>query len=445
MAIILFYFLVYTIEGVTFFQYNSTVFSPCYDKQIQYRSLIISYFTLFSIYLFHDPYANFLSFCLINFLYLILINHLSIFTALFHTFVIVASMNLCEVIFFMFFSQISYHYSEGNYLIKDYILATVLSKLLYFFILYFISHHVIKTNETHKYKHKEHSVLYIVPVMSTCIVFIYLHICTTVKLTQTANYLISISAIFLLFINVIIFGLYSDMQKKSAAFTQMQIQLQKEADFAEYYKTLIEQDEQQKILLHDIKNHLQSIASLNEQHDTEKISAYLTQLLQSQDLKTSVRMCDNELLNAILCRYSRICVADRIDFHVDVRSHCIDFVSSDDLTALFCNLLDNAVESCRKSTSSFLELSVSKRENTNFCVITMENSSRINPFSGHDGQLITQKKDPSRHGFGLKSIQRITSKYSGELRTYYDTEHHSFHIIIMLKDYSSVYASTRFS
>ena len=113
------------------------------------------------------------------------------------------------------------------------------------------------------------------------------------------------------------------------------------------------QDEKQKVLIHDIKKHLNAIASLNEQHDSEKIAAYLTHVLGSSELKHSVRVCDNDLLNALLCRYQKICLTQNIALHIDIRSKCIDFVTYDDLSVLFGNLMDNAVESAEKTVNPF--------------------------------------------------------------------------------------------
>ena len=81
------------------------------------------------------------------------------------------------------------------------------------------------------------------------------------------------------------------------------------------------QSENQSILIHDIKKHLQSIEMLNEEKDHEKISLYIQQLLLSSELKERSRICDRELLNAILSRYQRICSERNITFHADIRQH----------------------------------------------------------------------------------------------------------------------------
>ena len=75
----------------------------------------------------------------------------------------------------------------------------------------------------------------------------------------------------------------------------------------EYYKTLFTQNKNQRILIHDIRNHLTSIARLNEQNDHEKIRQYLNSLLNSPALQNSAYVSDNEMLNSILCHYIKLC------------------------------------------------------------------------------------------------------------------------------------------
>ena len=124
---------------------------------------------------------------------------------------------------------------------------------------------------------------------------------------------------------------------------------------------MLSQNENQSILIHDIKKHLQSIKLLNEKNDSDKINAYIQQLMESSDLKETSKICDNEMLNAILCRYQRQCNEKHIVFHADIRSGTVQNIYQHDLTSLFCNLLDNAVESADNIPDSFIELTVQKK------------------------------------------------------------------------------------
>ena len=78
----------------------------------------------------------------------------------------------------------------------------------------------------------------------------------------------------------------------------MQLLLQKESDSVEYYEMMLSQNENQSILIHDIKKHLQSIKLLNEQKASDKINAYIQQLMESSDLKETVKICDNAVESA---------------------------------------------------------------------------------------------------------------------------------------------------
>jgi sensor histidine kinase regulating citrate/malate metabolism len=127
------------------------------------------------------------------------------------------------------------------------------------------------------------------------------------------------------------------------------------------------------------------------------------------------------------------CTDSHITFHVDIRSGTTDFIADNDLTSLFCNLLDNAIAAASIIPDSFIEINTSKREKTSFVVITVINSCRKNPFLHKDRQLHTDKTDKSRHGFGLKSIRKTVNKYHGNMQMYYNDDTLTFHTIITLK------------
>lgn len=253
------------------------------------------------------------------------------------------------------------------------------------------------------------------------------------EIKSPLNYLLILSSFFMLLINILIFGLFEHIKQKNSEIAELTLQNQRDADSVEYYKALVSQDDKQKVLIHDIKKHLNAIASLNEQHDSEKIAAYLTHVLGSSELKHSVRVCDNDLLNALLCRYQKICLTKKIALHIDIRSKCIDFVTYDDLSVLFGNLMNNAVESAEKTVNPFIELNVFHKENNNMTIITLIDSCRVNPIDKNGNLLPTKKPNPQFHGFGMRSIENIVKKYNGEMTFYFDDPTKTFHTIIMLR------------
>lgn len=294
--------------------------------------------------------------------------------------------------------------------------------------------YLFKGQQKYSQQHDNSTLLLIfIPITTIFIMLTFVGISEIFLLTPVLNRMISLSAIFLLTTNLLVFGINQYNQKKTLEYTEMQLLLQKETDFTEYYKMLLSQNENQSILIHDIKKHLQSIELLLTKNECNKAISYIQQLLLSSDLKETARICDQELLNAILSRYKRHCDEKHISFHADIRSGSTEFLSDNDLTSLFCNLLDNSVEAIFNIQDPFIEINTSKREKTPFIVITVINSCLINPFTNSNGTLSTRKSDKHKHGFGIKSIRKIVSKYHGYMQMYYNPETLSFHTVITLK------------
>lgn len=104
----------------------------------------------------------------------------------------------------------------------------------------------------------------LIPVSSIFIMFTFLAIGETSAFAPPVDFMVTICAVFLLMVNLLVFGIYQYNQKKSQEYTDMQLLLQKESDSAQYYEMMLSQNENQSILIHDIKKHLQSIKLLNE-------------------------------------------------------------------------------------------------------------------------------------------------------------------------------------
>lgn len=84
-----------------------------------------------------------------------------------------------------------------------------------------------------------------------------------------------------------------------------------------------------------------------------------------------------------------------------------------DISSLFGNALDNAIESTGKIADPekrLIHLAVSRQKG--FLCIRIENCYE-GDLQFADGKLQTTKQDTRYHGFGLKSIQATAEKYGG--------------------------------
>lgn len=368
-----------------------------------------------------------------NFVFLFTQYCLNTYSAFFHSSLLASVMILCEVMVYYIIRYFSPHFFEKGENFHFLAIFAIFSKLMFFTVIYIILHFLKGLQNRDEQQDKSAFLLASVPISSVFTMITFTKISDSCSLSPILNWMLTLSAVFLLAINLLIFGIEQHNRKKNLEFTEMQLLLQRESDSAQYYEMLLSQQENQSILIHDIKKHLQSISMLNDKSEHDKIKEYIHGLMQSSDLKEMSRLCDHEMLNAILARYGRQCLDRHIAFHTDIRSGIIDFIADTDITSLFCNLLDNAIEAAECVPDSFIEISVCKREKTPFIIITVINSSRNNPFREQSGRLITRKSNRRKHGFGIKSIQKTVAKYQGDMQMYYNQESLTFHTVITLK------------
>ena len=426
------YFFSFLIEGIVFWNYVSILFVPKYSTKIRFVYLSLGFFILFLFSLHNIFRLNCILYITVCFLYLTLFYQTKWYYALFHSTLFEVLTAVCEL---PAYSILSTFLTSANLRAADFhlkLLFAVISKTLFFAVMSALLLWLKKRQKPFLQYDKSVFFTILIPFIAQIIVLILFAVCDSPSMTATQNRLITINAFFLLIVNLLIFGLNQYNQKKHLEFTEMQIQLQKEHDSAEYYKMLIAQNENQRILIHDMKKHLQSIALLNEDNQNEKIRAYINQLMQSSDLLEFSKICDHKILNNILCRYKKVCNDLHIAFHADIRSNTTTFLSDSDVTSLFCNMLDNAVEASNHIKDSYIEITAAQRKHTPFVIITIINSCAGNPFSPN-GELVSSKQNPQAHGFGIKSMEKIIHNYNGNIQMYYDEETSTFHTIIMLK------------
>ena len=355
------YFFSFLIEGIVFWNYVSILFVPKYSVKIRLICLSLGFFILFLFSLCNLFWLNCILYITVCFLYLIFLYKTNWYYALFHSLLFEIITGACELPVYSFLSTFLSATNDpiSNFHLK--LLFAVISKTLFFAVMSLLLFWLKKRQKPFLQYDKSVFFTILIPFIAQIIVLILIAVCDSTAMTATQNRLITTSAFFLLIVNLLIFGLNQYNQKKHLEFTEMQLQLQKEHDSAEYYKMLIAQNENQRILIHDMKKHLQSIALLNEDNQNEKIRAYINQLMQSSDLLEFSKICDHKILNNILCRYKKVCNDLHIAFHADIRSNTTTFLSDSDVTSLFCNLLDNALEASQRIKDSNIEISATQR------------------------------------------------------------------------------------
>ena len=427
----LLYLFTYLIEAVALYYYCSSLFISKLSVKITCSIYVLSYLSMYLLSFFKSVPLNctvtVLSTCFI----LCLVYNVKFYKSLFHSVIITGIMSLSEIIIIALFSNFNNYTLLENQNVTYLTILAITSKILYLLCLKLISSIMPVRLRTTQYKSTSAILLTIISMISLYIAATLTMFVLLIKMPITFRYILSSCAVLLLISNILFYYIHQHILKKNYEFTDMQIQLQKEYDMGLYYKTLFSQNENQRILIHDIRKHLTTLSDLNSKKDYIHIQKYLDTLLHSTALRASVQVSDNEMLNSILCHYLNLCYEKDISMNTDIRTNSLSNLEYADLTSLFGNLLDNAIDSCDNIPKSVIDLSISKPQ-TNVSLISLINTCITPPVFDANHMPISQKENKQYHGIGMKSIQKIVNKYNGNIKVYYEEEKHLFHTIIMI-------------
>lgn len=430
-------------EACILFVYTSKLFTPKKTLPQQIICLAVAYAALVLLQQAQISILNIVGFFISTGVFLYICYDVTVPETFLHTTLITIMMCASEILVTMIVSQYSLHFYQQSDFLHDLLILGCLSKLLYYIFIILLIIFFSKRNTSSCVVPKGSIWLLITAFISIVFTMLLIFICETYTVTSSMKTLILLCTALIILTNLIIFFVYSYMQRQSMDYIDLQLRLQRESDNAAYQRQLAEEDENQKILIHDIRKHLRIITAYSEARDYNRLTAYVNEISASDALRPGIRSCDHPLLNSILSRYKRQCQEYGIDLHTDIRARSIDFLSDSDITSIFCNLLDNAVHAASQAacpasetslTQAFIELNITINETVSLTLIILVNSCQTNPFP-----TIKARKNPhaGEHGFGLVSIRKTVEKYGGNLQMYYEESNHSFHTVIAIPNLSN--------
>ncbi|GHV47346.1 hypothetical protein FACS189499_04680 [Clostridia bacterium] len=164
-------------------------------------------------------------------------------------------------------------------------------------------------------------------------------------------------------------------------------------------------------LKHDMKNVINGVMSLIYENKSELAAQKLN------EFRTDIEKCevyvntDNVFVNTVL----NLKISDAKEQNIKVVYKIAEDLSKYndlDLCYILGNLLDNAIEACKKCSEPFIDISIEYiNSRLNITIKNSVNTSEPITFK-------TSKADKTNHGIGLKSVKMTVDKYEGELDYY---------------------------
>ena len=432
----------YIVTGLITWQYANYLFGQRSHSYWIGLSFLVGYLFIWGISFLQIPLILFLGLGTVHFLILSIHYRCSIHTAIFHGTYLLFSILASEMLMTLFLdgSAIQLQYDRNNP-------AMVFSHLIPGKLLYLcfsmIGAGIFTPQKDDLQEPKNMLIFCSIPLFS--IISAGVTILTAMEdspslppsfavpqFSVSSAKMITVHVLSLLAINLIFMALYNRIQKANADNLELQLSLQKEQTDTAHYEALQEQYDVQRILIHDIKNHLQTIDLLAQSENNQDISSYISKLQTDFIPHSPAKLCCEPILNMILLQFHERCQAQNVKFQWDVRDHHLNLFDTPSITALYTNLLNNALEAATSSEGRFVELGVCLKKNPDYLLVTVVNSCDKAPISDNTGKLFSRKTDKLRHGIGMSSIERIVKRYHGISSYRYDPITHQFHYTIRI-------------
>ncbi len=174
-----------------------------------------------------------------------------------------------------------------------------------------------------------------------------------------------------------------------------------------YIDAITERTVEYNKLRHDMKNHFDIVERMINTSHIQEAKDYMEQI--SFDQGEHYVHVNHLVLNYILSNKTKLAKSHGIDLCSVIIGKPVTFIADVDYSILVGNLLDNAIEATIEAKENEVNLCLSFYEDR--FVIEVKNCVVDKPKSK---QLLTNKKDKSKHGIGLKNIKDIVEKYNGQ-------------------------------
>lgn len=173
---------------------------------------------------------------------------------------------------------------------------------------------------------------------------------------------------------------------------------------------------------HDIRHHFLVLGNFARNKDLEGLERYLEKASELSFLQSEKVYCDNSAVNALLCYYKEQAEKEHVKTAFQVSLIEKIPVTDTELCIILGNLLENAVEACRRMVSSdrfiWLELSMISGE---LLMVSVKNSYEGVIHQAQDGAFFSSKMK-GRRGIGISSVLSIAEKYHGMSRVEYEDQ-----------------------
>lgn len=248
--------------------------------------------------------------------------------------------------------------------------------------------------------------------------------------TSEQTMLLFISAFGIIGMNIVVFYFINDIVERETQLYESRIfQLQAKSQ-TEKYQAISENFDRQKKRIHEYKNQIECMESLLEKKQYIKLEEYIKGICGNLDKELDAIDTNNVIVNAVLNAKYQEAEANRIVFVLRVNDLSKLRVDDKDIVTILSNLLNNAIEACKKCDIGRRMLKLKFVYEDGLIKIGVKNTYS-NPILYDNGEIkSTKMAQTEEHGVGIKNIIEIIEKYNGSYVIKNNDKEFYFSIII---------------
>lgn len=244
-----------------------------------------------------------------------------------------------------------------------------------------------------------------------------------------------INVLFLVVINIgstLVSYMVAKMVDERASLLQLESENQRLTIQAAQYNSLRTRMEETRQARHDLKQHLRLIQSYLDTNNTTALCDYVKAYGESLPKDTDIHFCDNTVADMVIRYYAQLSEAQGISFKAKVELPDQLHIPDPDLCVLIGNLLENALESCKKHPTESPYINMGCRLiGTRRLTIIVDNCPSEEPKTSHYALLSSKR---TAMGVGTESIKAVAKRYNGEARFEWENKIFSASVVLTLPE-----------
>ncbi len=390
------------------FMFFNSVYTPRYKNKLYY----VLTFAVWTLVMYGVNYINFAP---LNLAYMFLSSEIiciKMYNATFKNSLLYNIMLMFLIVFSDTITYIMWSVAWGRSLEEmasdpKLMIISNLLNIIIFFLTCRIFTSLIEKNEISEIKKQESLFLILMTVFECYIVY-----SMVMDISDNSNAVLIIELLIgFLFLNVYVIyiirktaGLYKYKYDAELLTKLNEMQL-------EHYRELDGKYQDTRQIIHDMKKHLLVISELNGTGN-ERAADYSSVLEKRLDSLFCDFKCSNPILSIVISQKYALAEKKGITVKTDVEDVDISFIEDLDITGIFTNLWDNAIEACNDVDVSEREINFVMKKVSGFILVNIENSYDKDKCPSLENETVLSTKE-NHMGVGLSVIKKLVEKYGG--------------------------------